>query len=277
MKIHEYTLKAGITRTREFERKGLATHAVNVGTRCSHGCLYCSSGALLRMHKSFSELGLSPFETGYAIVDPDTPQRVDRDARRIRDRGMIQLGTTVDAWAPEAKKHDLGRRCLQAILDQPGWTVRTLTKNAAVTRDFDIIEQYRDRVLVGLSITSTPDKRGVMSIIEPSASPITERMAALREAHARGLRTYAMFCPLLPGIADAPEQIDGLVRLGSRSTDLCTCGTTKGSTRGDSWAWHYLQKCSQKCSTTIRVADDGRMTDRKFLPHREICNGRCRT
>ena len=28
-----------------------------------------------------------------------------------------------------------------------------------------------------------------------------------------GFRTYAMFCPLLPGIADSPQQIDELVRL----------------------------------------------------------------
>jgi len=64
-----------------------------------------------------------------------------------------------------------------------------------------------------LSITGTPDKNDAVTAIEPNASPIAQRMAALWEAHARGLRTYAMFCPLLPGIADAPEQIDGFVRL----------------------------------------------------------------
>ena len=32
------------------------------------------------------------------------------------------------------------------------------------------------------------------------------------EAAARGLRTYGMLCPLLPGIADSPEQIDMLVK-----------------------------------------------------------------
>ncbi len=37
--------------------------------------------------------------------------------------------------------------------------------------------------------------------IEPNASSIYGRMSALWEAHRRGLRTYAMFCPLLPNIA----------------------------------------------------------------------------
>jgi len=37
-------------------------------------------------------------------------------------------------------------------------------------------------------------------------------MAALKKARKLGLRTYGMLCPLLPGIADAPAQIDQLVR-----------------------------------------------------------------
>jgi len=128
MDVYHTRLKAGITRTKEFERKRLAAFAVNVGTKCGHDCAYCSSGALLRMHASFQQAGRSPFERDFAIVDPDTPGRVARDARRLRHRGMVQLCTTVDAWSPEAQQHDLGRRCLLAILAEPGWTVRILTK-----------------------------------------------------------------------------------------------------------------------------------------------------
>ena len=213
MKAFQTTLTTGITRTKEFERKQLASFAVNVGTKCGHDCLYCSTGALLRMHRSFKEAGQNPFGHGYAIVDPHTPDRVAADARRIHQRGMVQICTVVDAWAPEAQEHQLGRRCLAAVLAEPGWTVRFLTKNAAVVRDFDIIERYRDRVLVGLSLTGPAEASKILSIIEPNASPIEDRMAALREAHARGLRTYGMLCPLLPGIADAPEKIDRLVEL----------------------------------------------------------------
>ena len=213
MSVYEWELRSGINRTPEFERKLLAAFAVNVGTKCGHACAYCSTGALLRMHPSFKTLGLDPFGNGYAIVDPTTPERVARDARRIRKRGMVQLCTTVDAWSPEAQKYALGRRCLEAILAEPGWTVRILTKNAAVIHDYDLIAKYADRVVLGLSITGTPDKNDVLTVIEPNASPITERVTALRQARARGLRTYAMLCPLLPGIADTQSQIDGLVRL----------------------------------------------------------------
>ena len=215
MQVYQTKLRSGISRTKEFERKKLAGFAVNIGTKCGHGCKYCSTGALLRMHPSFVKTGRSSFEQGFAIVDPDTPQRVARDAKRIRERGMVQVCTTVDAWSPEAQAHDLGRRCLEAILPEPGWTVRILTKNAAVARDFDVIERYRDRVMLGLSVTATPQKAEVIRAVEPDASPVPDRIAVLREAHQRRLRTYAMLCPLLPGIADGPEQIDELVSIAA--------------------------------------------------------------
>ena len=164
------------------------------------------------MHQAFKDLGEKPFSTGYSIVDPTIPERLAADAKRLRKRGLIQLCTTVDAWAPEAQEYDLGRRCLEAILSQSEWQVRLLTQNAAVMKDFDLIANYRDRVMVGLSITGTPDKKAVIQVIEPHASSISERLAALKEAHRLGLRTYGMLCPLLPGIADDPKQIDWLVR-----------------------------------------------------------------
>ena len=212
MKSYSYPLTSGIRPTPEFEKKGLARYAVNVGLRCGHDCTYCSSRAMLRCHTAFKDLGQHAFDTGYSIVDPDMPEKVAQDAKRLRQRGLVQICTTVDAWAPEAQELGLGRRCLEAILAEPDWTVRILTKNAAVAKDFDLIKKHRDRVLVGISLTATPDKEDVLKVVEPYASSISERMAALKKAHKLGLRTYGMLCPLLPGIADSPEQIDELVR-----------------------------------------------------------------
>lgn len=212
MKTYEWKLKNGISRTKEFEKKGLCEYAVNTGLKCGHGCTYCSTGAMLRVHPAFKKLQLSPFDNNYAIVDSSTPKRIAYSARTKRKRGMVQLCTTVDAWAPEAQEHDLGRQCLESILSQSGWMVRILTKNAAVRKDFDLIEKYSDRVLIGLSITATPDKSDIIKMIEPNASPIEERMETLWQSHKLGLRTYAMFCPLLPGIADSPALIDELIK-----------------------------------------------------------------
>jgi DNA repair photolyase len=67
--------------------------------------------------------------------------------------------------------------------------------------------------LVDLSITTPPASAAPIQAVEPRASSVGDRIAALRAAHAQGLRTYAMFCPLLPGIGAEPDQIDELAQL----------------------------------------------------------------
>ncbi len=205
-------MRKGITETPKFAEKGLATHAINCGVKCDNNCLYCSTGAMLRMHPAFKKYGLDPFGVGYAIIDKDKPAKVAKDAKKIKKKGLVELCTTTDAYSPSAREHNLGRQCLKAVLENSNLQVRILTKNHQVEEDFDLIKQYRDRVLVGLSITATTDKSNIMKIVEENASPIKERMRVLRKAHGMGLRTYAMLCPLLPGIADSPKQIDSYVK-----------------------------------------------------------------
>lgn len=46
----------------------------------------------MRMHHSFKDAGKNPFAQGYALIDPDAPDRVLRDARRFRNTELIWLG-----------------------------------------------------------------------------------------------------------------------------------------------------------------------------------------
>lgn len=212
MRNHEIAMKTWIGYIPEFEKKILVSFAINDGLKCGHDCLYCSTGAMLRNHKAFKILQESPFDHGYSIVDPSSPERIVPDAARMTTSGMVQICTITDAWVPGAQKHDLGRRCLQAILDQSDWSIRILTKNAAVVDDFNLIEQQWNCVMVGLSITATPERKDVINILEPNASSIEERMLAMVQAAARRFQTYAMFCPLQLEIVDGYKQINRLIR-----------------------------------------------------------------
>jgi DNA repair photolyase len=209
--IYERGRKNGIVPSPEFAKKKLATHAVNVGFKCGNACAYCSASANIRTHNVFKEIGRTAFEIGYAIVDPDIHDRVQQDLGRVTAESVVQVCTLSDAYAPEARRLNLGRKCIEPILRNTKATVRVLTKNAEVRDDFDLFEEYPDRVLVGISITGLPEHEHALRIIEPNASSITERRAAMEEAHRRGLRTYAMFCPVFPGLFATPEQIHQLV------------------------------------------------------------------
>ena len=212
LRIHYSHEMGGITRTRGFEKKGLATHACNNAFKCPHGCAYCSSAVIYRHRPVFREFGESPYDRGFAIVDVTVAERLEPgELRKLKPTDMVQVCTTSDAWAPYTE--DVGRRLLARLLRESCAQVRILTKNASVVRDFDLIEEYRDRVTVSLSLTGPESKQQVVTVIEPYASAIGERIQALKEAKHRGLRVYGMLCPLLPGISDDAGSVSELLQL----------------------------------------------------------------
>ena len=62
---------------------------------------------------------------------------------------------------------------------------------------------------VGFSITTAEEK--IRRIFEPGASPIEERINALKSIHAKGIKTFAMIAPLLPGAEKLTGELAGAV------------------------------------------------------------------
>ena len=184
--IKEFQRSVGVTKSEEFNKKQLATHAINGGLICGHGCAYCSTPSLLRTNSLFRNMGISSFQyfkQGNSIVDPWTAIRVGRQISKLCPEDMVMISTITDCWSPEAQKYNLGRKILEQILVNSKCKVRILTKNAAVQNDFDIIKQFGDRIRIGLSITSPTSKENIIKLLEPNASLISERMDALKKAH----------------------------------------------------------------------------------------------
>ena len=207
--------KCTITRSLEFEKKTLATHALNVGVLCGHGCLYCSTPAILRTQsKLFPEYDGSAFKAfaaGAAAVDPTTPDRLGRELAALKPTDTVMLSTLTDAWSPEAQEFDLGRRCLEKLLRESKARVRILTKNAAVVNELDLLAEFRERVILGLSITAPLSKAKVAEVLEPRASSIQERLGALQAAHEAKVPIFGMLCPCMPGVADRPDDLDEML------------------------------------------------------------------
>jgi len=204
----------GITLSNEFAKKQLATHAVNCGLICGHACKYCSTPSLIRTHSFFKANNITSFaalEGGTAIVDLWTHLRVQRQSMKLDSSDVVMMSTLTDCWAPEAQERNLGRHLLSAILSKSTCSVRILTKNASIVKDFDLISKYRNRVMVGLSITAPVHNEHLVKVIEPNASSITERLQVLYMARDMGLRTYGMICPVLPGIGTSQAGYESML------------------------------------------------------------------
>ena len=208
LNVYEHHKKEGISATPDFVKKRLCNYAVNVGMICGHQCTYCSTAVTLRRQPFFRGIQQTSFKKGYAVIDPQTPERIRKGVPKLTSEDVVQLCTLDDAWSPEAREHNLGRKCLQFLLEETPAQVRILTKSATVAEDFDLLKPHAERVIVGLSTGIPASREDVAEVIEPNASSVRERLAALKKASELGVRTFGMLCPCLPGVSDSREALE---------------------------------------------------------------------
>jgi DNA repair photolyase len=134
-----------------------------------------------------------------------------------RPKGTTWLSAVTDPYQPIEKKYELTRRCLEVLLRHkfPIWIQ---TKSSLVVRDIDLIVKFPEKD-VGFTILTLDDE--IRKGIEPGASPIGERIAALEGLSKRGVRTFAFIGPILPLITDSEETLRPLLR------DLVKVGTSQ--------------------------------------------------
>jgi DNA repair photolyase len=215
LNVYSYSKESSLRESGSFKGEGYATHAVEVGYRCGHQCVYCSVPATHRKEEVFTDIGLTAYNRRYAIVDPEAHLHMD-GLEELQPEDIVLISGLSDAWSPEAQKYGLGPKCLAKLLEESKAQVQILTKNAAVRGVFGLIKKHRDRVTVGMSITGLAEHEPVLSLIEPNASPVSERIKVMNEAHRRGLRTLAVFGPILPGLFRDADHLTKLLKLACK-------------------------------------------------------------
>jgi DNA repair photolyase len=121
--------------------------------------------------------------------------------------GRVWVSGVCDPYQAAEKRYKLTVRCLEILLEHQ-WPVTIQTKSSLVLRDIEILEKFKD-IEVGFSITTADEK--IRGIFEPGAPPIKERIRALDVLHSRGIQTFVMIAPILPGAEGLIEELSGKV------------------------------------------------------------------
>ena len=190
---------------REVEAKSILNaskihdYCLNPYTGCGVGCVYCYAAQFMRRYTGHAE----PWG---AFVDAkvNAPALLAKQIARAK-RGTIWIASVCDAYQPLEKRYELTRRLLEVLVDHD-FPVNIQTKSALVRRDLDLIRRIRE-IEVGFTIAT--EDEATAKLFEPHASPVAERIAALREFKAAGVPTFAFAGPLLPG---RPERLAALLR-----------------------------------------------------------------
>jgi DNA repair photolyase len=175
-------------------------YAINPYVGCSHSCSYCYAAFMRRFTGHKEKWG------EFVDIKVNAPDLLVREIKRNR-MARVWVSGVCDPYQTAEKRYKLTERCLDILLEHQ-WPVTIQTKSSLVLRDIDMLEKFRD-IEVGFSITTADEK--IRKIFEHGASPIKERIHALDTLHSRGIQTFVMIAPILPGSDGLIEELPGKV------------------------------------------------------------------
>src|SRR5512133_30216 len=182
---------------------------VNAFRGCAHACVYCFA----RNTHTYLDLNAGRDFEREIVVKVNVPEVLRAElARRSWKRELVAIGTNTDPYQWVESRYKLMPPTLEALRDAET-PVSVLSKSPLVLRDIDLYVEMAGRAgaTVNLSVPTLDEK--VWREPEPHTPNPRARLDAVAELTRRGVGSGVLIAPLMPGINDAPEQVEPIVEL----------------------------------------------------------------
>ena len=209
---------------------------VNPYRGCTHACVYCFA----RPTHEYLELGPGRDFEREIVVKVNVPEVLRAELRRPSWTGAhVALGTNTDPYQWVEGRYKLMRGIWEALRDAAN-PCSILTKSPLVLRDVDLLQEIAARTEVSacFSVPTLDEKAWRAS--EPRTPHPRARLEAVAELNRAGIPTGILIAPLMPGINDAPEQVERIIALATEAGAMHIGGITlhlRGSVRGVFFEW----------------------------------------
>ena len=183
---------------------------------CAHRCTFCYVRAFERRADRPSGEAY-----GASIRVKENVAEVLRGelARPSWRRESVAIGAATDPYQPAEGRFRLTRACL-AVLSQAANPFGLITRGPMVVRDLDVLCEAATRAEVSVTFSVPTLDLDVWRRTEPGTAPPHQRLRALEQLVAAGIRTSVGMAPILPGISDRREQLAEVVR-AAREAGAC--------------------------------------------------------
>ncbi len=174
------------------------------------------------------------------VVKVNVPEVLRKElARPSWKREHIAMGTNTDPYQWVEGRYKLMRGIWEVMRDAAN-PCSILTKSPLLLRDVDLMREIAARTEISacLSVPTLDEKAWRAS--EPHTPHPRARLEAVGELNRAGIPTGILIAPLIPGINDAPEQIERIIELATEAGAVSIGGQTlflRGSVRGIFFDW----------------------------------------
>lgn len=178
------------------------------------------------------------------VVKVNAPEVLRAElARRSWKREHVALGTNTDPYQWVESRYRLMAGIWEALRDAAGGLgnpCSVLTKSPLLLRDLPLMREIAQRTSFNacLSIPTLDEK--AWRATEPHTPNPRARLEAVAELNRQGIPTGVLVAPLMPGINDAPHQIEPLLELAAEAGATSIAGVAlhlRGEVRTVFMAW----------------------------------------
>lgn len=194
MKVREIKAKSILSQSKVYD------YALNPYVGCQHGCVYCYAKFMKRFTGHQEAWG------DFVDVKINAPELLASEVKRKRV-GRVWISGVCDPYQPLERKYVITKRCLDILVGN-GWPFTIQTRSPLVLRDIETLKRA-DNIEVGFTITTADEK--MRRLFEPGAPPSSKRIEALADLCLKGIRTFAMIAPILPGAEGLVGALKGKV------------------------------------------------------------------
>jgi DNA repair photolyase len=190
---------------------------INPYRGCSHACVYCFARPT---HRYLDFDAGRDFEREI-VVKVNAPEVLRVELARPSWGGEhVALGTNTDPYQWVEGRYRLMEGIWEALRDAAGGEgnpCSVLTKSPLLLRDLPLMLEIAQRTQISASLSiPTLDERAWRAT-EPHTPNPRARLEAVAELNRAGIPTGVLIAPLMPGINDAPHQIEPLLQRASEA------------------------------------------------------------
>src|SRR4051812_17229219 len=212
IRFYEVRAKSALNRVPERSRMP-CRWTINPYRGCTHACKFCFARPT---HKYLDFDADRDFEREI-VVKVNAPELVRVElAKPSWKREHVAMGTNTDPYQWVEGRYRLMPGIWEAMRDFAN-PCSVLTKSPLLVRDLALMKQLVEvtQFTANLSVPTLDEKAWRQT--EPHTPHPRKRLEAVAELNRAGIPTSVLVAPLIPGINDAPEQVEEILELAGQA------------------------------------------------------------